>query len=116
MPLSSWWQNLPPRLYYVPCTSLCFPTKGGIPRVENPQLNSALGRENFNVGLLFAECESLEAIAQFDFHARSDRELSFKKGDNLQLYTQVSNDWWRGRGAQGSEGLIPDKYILLKMK
>ncbi|KAK3933383.1 SLIT-ROBO Rho GTPase-activating protein 1 [Frankliniella fusca] len=62
------------------------------------------------------ECESLEATAQFDFLARSDRELSFKKGDHLQLFTQVSNDWWRGRGARGVEGLIPDKYILLKIK
>lgn len=62
------------------------------------------------------ECESLEATAQFDFLARSERELSFKKGDHLQLFTQVSNDWWRGRGARGVEGLIPDKYILLKIK
>ncbi|XP_066594494.1 SLIT-ROBO Rho GTPase-activating protein 1-like isoform X2 [Prorops nasuta] len=61
------------------------------------------------------ESENLEATAQFDFNARSDRELSFKKGDTLTLYTQVSNDWWRGAVA-GREGLIPDKYIMLKMK
>ncbi|KAJ8674031.1 hypothetical protein QAD02_005293 [Eretmocerus hayati] len=61
------------------------------------------------------ESENLEAIAQFDFIARSERELSFKKGDTLTLYTQVSNDWWRG-ALGGKEGLIPDKYILLKIK
>lgn len=64
---------------------------------------------------VFPESENLEATAQFDFNARSERELSFKKGDTLTLYTQVSNDWWRGALA-GREGLIPDKYIMIKMK
>ncbi|KAI5692831.1 hypothetical protein M8J75_002013 [Diaphorina citri] len=61
------------------------------------------------------ECDSLEATAQFEFLARSDRELSLKKGDHITLYNQVSNDWWRGSVA-GQEGLIPDKYIMLKIK
>lgn len=67
----------------------------------------------FDVWVL--DSENMEATAQFDFIARSDRELSLKKGDNVVLYTQVSNDWWRG-SVNGQEGLIPDKYILLKMK
>ncbi|XP_044011842.1 SLIT-ROBO Rho GTPase-activating protein 1-like isoform X2 [Aphidius gifuensis] len=61
------------------------------------------------------ETENMEATAQFDFNARSERELSFKKGDNLILFMQVSNDWWRG-SVGGREGLIPDKYIMLKIK
>ncbi|XP_065572701.1 SLIT-ROBO Rho GTPase-activating protein 1-like isoform X1 [Artemia franciscana] len=59
------------------------------------------------------ETETLEAVAQFDFNARSSRELSFKKGHQLTLYSQVSSDWWRGCHA-GKVGLVPDKYILLK--
>ncbi|XP_049830329.1 SLIT-ROBO Rho GTPase-activating protein 1-like isoform X2 [Schistocerca gregaria] len=61
------------------------------------------------------ESECMEATAQFDFMARSDRELSFKKGDHLVLFSQVSNDWWRG-SIDGREGLVPDKYILLKIR
>ncbi|KAF5285233.1 hypothetical protein FQR65_LT13297 [Abscondita terminalis] len=61
------------------------------------------------------DSENIEATAQFDFTARSDRELSLKKGDSITLYSQVSNDWWRGT-VNGQEGLIPDKYISLKMK
>lgn len=61
------------------------------------------------------ESEILEAIAQFDFMARSERELSFNKGDVLVLHSQVSSDWWRG-SFQGKQGLIPDKYILLKIR
>ncbi|XP_044257021.1 SLIT-ROBO Rho GTPase-activating protein 1-like isoform X2 [Tribolium madens] len=60
------------------------------------------------------DSENMEATAQFDFIARSDRELSLKKGDTVTLYSQVSNDWWKG-SVKGQEGLIPDKYISLKM-
>ena len=64
---------------------------------------------------MFAEGEVLEAVAQFDFVARSDRELSFSKGDVLVLHSQVSSDWWRG-AHNNRIGLIPDKYILLKIR
>lgn len=68
-----------------------------------------------NILFLPTESEILEAIAQFDFLARSERELSFNKGDVLVLHSQVSSDWWRG-SFQGKQGLIPDKYILLKIR
>jgi len=68
-----------------------------------------------NVFLFNVECESLEATAQHDFVARSERELSFKKGETIALHTQVSGDWWRGC-VNGREGLIPDQYILLKIR
>jgi SLIT-ROBO Rho GTPase activating protein len=35
------------------------------------------------------ESDNFEATAQFDFAARSDRELSLKKGDTVVLYNQV---------------------------
>jgi len=59
------------------------------------------------------EADVKEAIAQYDFTARTERELSFKKGDVLVLYHQVSPDWWEGHIA-GKDGLIPDKYITSK--
>ena len=62
-----------------------------------------------------AETEVLEAQALYDFKARSSREVNFSKGDSIVLFKQVSNDWWRG-AVQGREGLIPDKYIMLKMR
>ena len=34
---------------------------------------------------------------------------------NYDACYQVSGDWWRGSVA-GREGLIPDKYILLKIR
>ena len=52
-------------------------------------------------------------MAAYDFDGRTDRELSFKKGDSLLLYYQKSTDWWEG-AYKGTEGLIPDKYVHLK--
>ena len=57
----------------------------------------------------------MEAQALYDFNARSTREVSFHKGDTVSLTKQVSNDWWKG-SVRGQEGLIPDKYIMLRMK
>ena len=45
---------------------------------------------NFPVEI-FAESEVLEAQAQYDFTARSSREVSFRKGDTILLYAQVSS-------------------------
>lgn len=61
------------------------------------------------------DSDTYEATALFDFEARSDRELSFKKGVNIQLYNQISNDWWRGC-VNGKIGLVADKFISLKIK
>uniref|UniRef100_A0A336KWD9 CSON015377 protein n=1 Tax=Culicoides sonorensis TaxID=179676 RepID=A0A336KWD9_CULSO len=61
------------------------------------------------------ESDTFEATVQFDFNARSERELSLRKGEAVTLYNQVSNDWWRGQ-VNGKTGLIPDKYISLKIK
>ena len=55
----------------------------------------------------------MEAVARFDYVGRSGRELSFKKGASLQLFQRASHDWWEGR-LNGSHGLVPHQYIVLK--
>lgn len=64
---------------------------------------------------VISESDTMEATAQFDFNARSNRELSLRKGDLVTLRKQVSNDWWQGT-VKGKDGLVPDKYISLKIK
>uniref|UniRef100_A0A671QMK4 SLIT-ROBO Rho GTPase-activating protein 3-like n=1 Tax=Sinocyclocheilus anshuiensis TaxID=1608454 RepID=A0A671QMK4_9TELE len=51
-----------------------------------------------------------EAVAMFDYVARSAAELSFKQGDHLLLHSKASADWWRGE-VGGVKGLVPHKYI-----
>merc|ERR1719264_1601263 len=71
--------------------------------------------EDVSLELFSSKSEVLEAHALYDFKARSSREVNFRKGDTILLYRQVSNDWWRG-SVDGREGLIPDKYIMLKIR
>ncbi|KAL3852225.1 hypothetical protein ACJMK2_015896 [Sinanodonta woodiana] len=59
------------------------------------------------------DTEVYEATALYDFSGRTGRELTFKKGDNLILYTKASEDWWEGAFA-GNEGLIPANYVSIK--
>ncbi|KAM8934231.1 rho GTPase-activating protein 4 [Pelodytes ibericus] len=56
------------------------------------------------------ELSFVEAVARFEYTARTPQELSFKKGDTLLLHNKASGDWWRGEAA-GIRGLIPHKYI-----
>ncbi|XP_038604206.1 rho GTPase-activating protein 4 isoform X2 [Tachyglossus aculeatus] len=58
------------------------------------------------------ESEVVEATARFDYVGRTAQELSFQRGDVLQLHIKASGDWWRGERA-GVRGLIPHKYITL---
>ncbi|XP_074537122.1 SLIT-ROBO Rho GTPase-activating protein 3-like [Halichoeres trimaculatus] len=51
-----------------------------------------------------------EAVAMFDYVARSPAELSFKLGELIILHSKASCDWWRGE-VGGVKGLIPHKYI-----
>uniref|UniRef100_A0A8B9LMX7 SLIT-ROBO Rho GTPase-activating protein 3 n=1 Tax=Astyanax mexicanus TaxID=7994 RepID=A0A8B9LMX7_ASTMX len=53
-----------------------------------------------------------EAVALFDYVARSAAELSFKQGDHVTLHSKASADWWRGE-VGGVKGLIPHKYISI---
>uniref|UniRef100_F6QGZ1 SLIT-ROBO Rho GTPase activating protein 3 n=1 Tax=Monodelphis domestica TaxID=13616 RepID=F6QGZ1_MONDO len=51
------------------------------------------------------EVEQIEAIAKFDYVGRSPRELSFKKGASLLLYTEPPKNWWKGRDDAFSDSL-----------
>lgn len=38
------------------------------------------------------ESDTFEATVQFDFNARSDRELSLRKGESVALFNQVNRN------------------------
>ena len=53
-------------------------------------------------------------VALCDFTGRSDQELSFKKGDMLQVTKKMSTDWWYGVDSDGRQGFIPVNYVEIK--
>lgn len=59
----------------------------------------------------------IEAVALHDYTARSDKELSFKRGDSLQVIEKTpDNNWWDGFVGE-KRGFIPVAYIeILELK
>jgi hypothetical protein len=86
--------------------------------------------------LFILEQDVIEAIALYDYKGRSDKEISFRKGQILSIKGQLSLDWWQGSLStrhspstntnsptsliqsplRSKIGYIPDKYIALRYK
>lgn len=53
----------------------------------------------------------IDARALYDYTARSDKELSFKRGDTLQVVEKTpDHNWWDGF-LHGKRGFLPVSYI-----
>ncbi|GAU99269.1 hypothetical protein RvY_10295 [Ramazzottius varieornatus] len=51
-------------------------------------------------------------VALYDYDARTDEDLSFRKGDQLDILNDTQGDWWFARSrASREEGYIPSNYV-----
>lgn len=52
-------------------------------------------------------------VALYDYEARTDEDLSFKKGDFLHVENErCTFDWWMATSrASGKTGFIPNNYV-----
>ena len=52
-------------------------------------------------------------IALYDYDARTDEDLSFRKGDYLEVKPENSEyDWWMATSrSSGKTGYIPNNYV-----
>ena len=57
--------------------------------------------------------EGPSAIAEFDYDASEDNELTFKEGDIITDIDQVDDDWWLG-SLNGERKLFPSNYVKLQ--
>ena len=59
---------------------------------------------------------SVCGVALVDYQAMDRYELSFSKGEELEITDTSDSDWWEGRTLlSGSEGLIPTSCVLSKL-
>ena len=48
----------------------------------------------------------------YNYEARTAEDLSFKKGERLQIMNNTDGDWWLARSmVTGQEGYIPSNYV-----
>ncbi|KAF1769652.1 hypothetical protein GCK72_001469 [Caenorhabditis remanei] len=80
---------------------------GGI--ISSSTLTSSSGNvvdKNQNVA------QSLTFVALFQYDARTDDDLSFKKDDILEILNDTQGDWWFAKHkATGRTGYIPSNYV-----
>lgn len=51
-------------------------------------------------------------IALFDYDQRTSEDLSFKKGERLEIINSQDGDWWQARSLDSMrEGYIPSNYV-----
>lgn len=51
-------------------------------------------------------------VALYDYEARTDEDLTFKKGEHLEILSDNCGDWWFAKSKlTGKEGYIPSNYV-----
>jgi len=57
-------------------------------------------------------------IALYSFTSQNEEELSFQKGERLEILDRPANDpdWWLARGQFGKTGLVPKNYVQIETK
>ncbi|KAF7231562.1 tyrosine-protein kinase Fyn [Nothobranchius furzeri] len=51
-------------------------------------------------------------VALYDYEARTEDDLSFKKGEKLQIVNGTEGDWWDAHSlTTGGSGYIPSNYV-----
>ena len=63
-----------------------------------------------------AAANSVEVgTAQYDFTGSASDELSFVKGDKIQVTEVISDEWLRGK-LDGREGMFPRTFVQLSQQ
>nr|5I11_A Chain A, Proto-oncogene tyrosine-protein kinase Src [Gallus gallus] len=51
-------------------------------------------------------------VALYDYESRTETDLSFKKGERLQIVNNSEGDWWLAHSlTTGRTGYIPSNYV-----
>lgn len=51
-------------------------------------------------------------VARYSYEARTSEDLSFRKGDSMEIIGGTEGDWWQAKLlATGKAGYIPRNYV-----
>uniref|UniRef100_A0A3B3U3Z8 Tyrosine-protein kinase n=1 Tax=Poecilia latipinna TaxID=48699 RepID=A0A3B3U3Z8_9TELE len=65
-----------------------------------------------NVTFLFSPAGVTLFVALYDYEARTEDDLSFRKGERFQILNSTEGDWWEARSlTTGGTGYIPSNYV-----
>merc|ERR1739848_442091 len=85
---------------------------GGDSQRPLPDPSSVVGENGTPGGVQAAGHATKIFVALYDYDARTDEDLSFKKGEHLEILNDTQGDWWFARSkATKLEGYIPSNYV-----
>lgn len=82
---------------------------------KSPSQDASLDRVNGNTNRHVENTEEgsvCTATAQYQWKARNENELSFSKGDQIEIIEQLEMRW-KGRSKTGAVGWFPKSYVKL---
>jgi hypothetical protein len=81
-------------------------------KLQKTRAGQARLEEEKRVAEAEAAAKQMFAVAEYDYEAQEDGELSFKEGDRIKVTDKSDKDWWRGT-LNGREGEFPANYTKL---
>jgi len=86
------------------------PNRSGVPGFMGPPDSARPLPDPVDVNSSGAHTKTF--VALYDYDARTDEDLSFKKGEHLEIINDTQGDWWFARSkATKMEGYIPSNYV-----
>jgi fyn-related kinase len=77
-----------------------------------PRATGTPSRERDAAALAASSSSLPQFVALYDYEARTDEDLSFKKAEILEILNDTQGDWWYARSRTTKlEGYIPSNYV-----
>ncbi|XP_033941267.1 sorbin and SH3 domain-containing protein 1 isoform X2 [Pseudochaenichthys georgianus] len=93
--------------------SRCYSTVDGrhTPQSRRPTPDREVSHKQMTQLILFSLLHQKQpARAIYDFKAQTAKELTFKKGDAVNIIRQIDNNWYEGEH-RGRVGILPISYV-----
>ncbi|KAM6941520.1 sorbin and SH3 domain-containing protein 2 [Lycodopsis pacificus] len=93
--------------------SRCYSTTDGrhTPQSGRPTPDKEVSHKQMTQLILFSLLHQKQpARAIYDFKAQTAKELTFKKGDAVNIIRQIDNNWYEGEH-RGRVGILPISYV-----
>ena len=88
------------------------PVMGAVAAAQDKTASPVIGRDNAATGLAASSSNLPLFVALYDYEARTDEDLSFKKMEILEILNDAQGDWWYARSKTTKlEGYIPSNYV-----
>ncbi len=103
----------PPPAQFVAANGGVIITSGVDGSFDIPSHNQNLASSTSDPDVEGAETSGMNVyVALYDYDARTDEDLNFKKGEQLEIITDNQGDWWYARSrSSGRCGYIPSNYV-----